>query len=124
LAQITNPIKVLNSISPRSYIRAIVQAVIIFALSQRHDVWPVAVVFIVVAEVGLLRPRGKLNWPELARLLLKRVPVILLGVSGALIIAVIPRFASQIALALIYGTIRVFWTREMTGPRAWRGFWL
>lgn len=112
MVKITSQLKVLSNIPLLALLRAVLMAVVIFALSQHHDLWPLAVIVIFIAEVGLVRPPGGVHRGDVVALVLRRMPAILMGISASLIIAVVPRFVSQVMVAILYGVVRLWWSTD------------
>lgn len=94
-------------------VAAMVEASAIFFLAMRHDLWPLAVLVVLAVEIGLIRPGRPQSRKDWLILLMPRVSLLIAGVSSAIIVAIVPRVATQIVVALMYAGWRLWWgTRD------------
>ncbi|HUD11084.1 MAG TPA: hypothetical protein VMS08_01630 [Candidatus Saccharimonadia bacterium] len=52
---------------------------------------------------------------DIVQLILRRTPMVLIGFSAALIIAVLPRFLTQVAVAILYAGVQLYWDDSNEG---------
>jgi hypothetical protein len=116
LAPITNLVKHLSSYRTRTrpiaILRAVFLAAAVFFLSQHHGLWVAAAFLILIVELGFARTGSKSGRRDLLKIVMERVPIVLVGLSSAMIIAVVPRFVTQVAVALCYLVVRFLWEAE------------
>jgi len=86
-------------------------AAAVLLLARMRGWWPLAALVIVGAEL----------WPvwtaptragSRANLAVERVNALLMGMSSVLIIALVPRLATQVALAVLYAVWRLWWADQ------------
>lgn len=90
------------------------KAAMVFFLAQQRGFWPLAVLLVAGIELWRARPGGPVAAGNRRAAALDRVPAIVVGVSAAVIIAVAPRLATQVAVAVLYGLWRVWWRPSAT----------
>src|SRR5580704_6048615 len=95
---------------------AAVEAVAIFVLAMHHGLWPLAILIVLAIEIGLVRFGRVERWQDFVRLILPKVPLLLVGIGAVIIVAISPRIATQLAVAVFYGGWRVWWGSD--GVRA------
>jgi hypothetical protein len=82
-------------------VAAVVVAGAVLFLARMHGWWAVAMLVVAVAELGPLRATGvpKGGWRNV---LLERANSLIVGLSVVLVIALVPRLATQVAVAGLY----------------------
>jgi hypothetical protein len=119
LAAITNRLALPRNITPARLVRvlvALLEGAVVFALAQRGW-WPLAVAVVPAVELWALRPGGVAKDGR-ANYALDRIPALLMGASLALIVAVVPRLATQAVVAGLFVIWRVWWNGGRAEGRA------
>jgi hypothetical protein len=119
LVAITNQLRLrslgnrLTSAQLQAGLISVAQAAAAFWLAKQQGLWPWALVVVLMVELwGIWRRDGAGR----GKLVMNRLQALLVGASVVLIIAVAPRLATQVTVAVLYGGWR-WWTRQSSAGR-------
>lgn len=84
----------------------------VLILAQRTGLWPLAAAVVVAWELWSLRPGGAVVAAGRGRVVLERLPALLVGLSVVLIVALVPRLVTQVVIAGLYVAWRVWWSAQ------------
>jgi hypothetical protein len=116
LALTTNLVKQLNSYRSQvrllGVVRAVAMTAAILFLSQRHGLWIASAAVVLILELGFARIGTTSGRKDLMRLVMERIPIVLIGLSSTMIIAAVPRFVTQVVVAAAYLAVRFLWELE------------
>jgi hypothetical protein len=83
----------------------------VFFLAQQHGLWPLAALLVLGVELGINRAGARIrDLRDLKKFLIERTAVLVVGLSIVMIIAVLPRLATQVSFAVIYAVWRIWWS--------------
>jgi hypothetical protein len=95
-----------------SILVSLFEAAVVLALARQAGWWPVAAGAVLAVELWALRPGRRVSQEARTKHMLDRLPMLLVGLSVVLIIALSPRAITQVAVAGLYAVWRVWWSGE------------
>lgn len=93
------------------------EAGLVLYLAQRQGLWVLALLVVAVLELWRVRPGGAVKAARRAEEFWQQMPVLLMGMSVVLIVAVSPRLATQVAVVLVYAVWRWWWGANASEAR-------
>jgi hypothetical protein len=84
------------------WVLAAIEFLAVYALAWRGGLWVLAAVLIVAIELRLLLPGSKASENGKTMAFWQCLPGLVMGLSVTLIVAMVPRHATQVAVALLY----------------------
>jgi hypothetical protein len=106
LAAITNQLTRLSNTFTKRWVEfalLVFQVVVVFELGRRSGWWWVAALVVVAIELRDLRPGGQVEAGQRAAALWERLPGLIMGLSVTLVVALMLREATQLAVVVLYG---------------------
>jgi hypothetical protein len=113
---ITKYLARLISLSPAawaSFVFPALEVLIVFDLGRQTGLWWVAALLVVGIELRVLIPGTQTQTVTPRDVVWDKLPGLFLGLSAILIVALVPRQATQAVVALLYG-LWLFWRQQAT----------
>lgn len=96
---------------------ALVLAAAVLVVARRADIWPLAGVIVLAAELWFVRQSSDRAKSSLSSRVFDRMPAILVGLSVVVIVAVSPRLVTQAVAAGLYAAWQIWWSAQRQAGR-------
>jgi len=96
---------------------AVAEAGAVLCLAQRQGWWVLALGLVWAVELWAVRPSGAVRAGSRTEEVVRQLPAVLMGSSAVLLVAVTPRLATQVVVAVGYAAWRLWWSSAAAEAR-------